>query len=178
MTLFLFIARFLLLCAAVNALQPLPVFAEENPVSAAVLAAQQQRVAAIRQASMAAVSIFAGGQGGGSGVLVSSDGFALTNFHVVQPAGVSMKCGLNDGNVYDAVLVGLDPTGDVSLIKLLGRNDFPFAVLADSDTVRVGDFCFAAGNPFLLATNFQPSISAGIVSGVHRYQYPAGTLLE
>ena len=178
MTLFLFIARFLLLCAAMNALQPLPVFAEENPVSAAVLAAQQQRVAAIRQASMAAVSIFAGGQGGGSGVLVSSDGFALTNFHVVQPAGVSMKCGLNDGNVYDAVLVGLDPTGDVSLIKLLGRNDFPFAVLADSDTVRVGDFCFAAGNPFLLATNFQPSISAGIVSGVHRYQYPAGTLLE
>ncbi|TSA06094.1 MAG: hypothetical protein D4R77_06780, partial [Planctomycetaceae bacterium] len=87
MTLFLFTARVWLLCAAVNAWQPLPVFAEENPVSAAVLAAQQQRVAAIRQASMAAVSIFAGGQGVGSGVLVSSDGFALTNFHVVQPAG-------------------------------------------------------------------------------------------
>jgi hypothetical protein len=42
----------------------------------------------------------------------------------------------------------------------------------------VGDFCFAAGNPFLLATDFQPSISAGIVSGVHRYQFPAGTILE
>jgi len=74
--------------------------------------------------------------------------------------------------------VGIDPTGDVSLIRLLGRDDFPAASIVDSDTVKPGDACFAIGNPFLLATNFQPSVSWGIVSGTHRYQYPAGTLLE
>ena len=143
-----------------------------------VLAAQRERVDAIARGAQAAVAIFAGEAGGGSGVLISPDGFALTNFHVVQPAGVAMKCGLSDGRIYDAVLVGLDPTGDVALVKLVGRDDFPHAELADSDLVEVGDFCFAAGNPFLLATDLRPSISAGIVSGVHRYQFPAGTLLE
>ncbi|MFM7521689.1 MAG: S1C family serine protease [Planctomycetota bacterium] len=143
-----------------------------------VLAAERDRVAVMARASAAAVAIFAGDAGGGSGVLVSPDGYALTNFHVVQPAGVAMQCGLSDGRLYDAVLVGLDPTGDLALVKLVGRDDFPWAELADSDTVAVGDPCFAAGNPFLLATDFQPSVSAGIVSGVHRYQGPAGTILE
>ncbi|MFM8708897.1 MAG: S1C family serine protease, partial [Planctomycetia bacterium] len=156
-------------CAASTAVAEVP---------SAVLDAQQRRIDVIQRASAAAVAIFAGDAGGGSGVLVSPDGYALTNFHVVQPAGVAMKCGLNDGRVYDAVLVGLDPTGDVALVKLLGRDDFPFAELADSDEVEVGDFCFAAGNPFLLATDFQPSISVGIVSGTRRYQFPAGTILE
>jgi S1-C subfamily serine protease len=147
-------------------------------VDDAVLAAQGRRVEAIRRASAAAVAIFAGGSGGGSGVLVSPDGHAFTNFHVTQPAGLAMKCGLDDGKLYDAVLVGLDPTGDVAMVKLLGRDDFPWVPLADSDRVEVGDFCFAAGNPFLLATDLKPSASAGIVSGVHRYQFPAGTILE
>ncbi len=145
---------------------------------AQVRLAQQRRVEVIRQASRSAVAIFAGDAGGGSGVIISPDGYALTNFHVVQPAGPFMRCGLDDGHLYDAVLVGLDPTGDVALIKLLGRDDFPAAELADSDGVTVGDFCFAAGNPFLLATDLRPSISAGMVSGVHRYQFPAGTILE
>lgn len=154
-----------------------PVVAEER-IGAVVLEAQQRRIDAIRRALPAAVSIFAGEAGGGAGVLISADGYALTNYHVVQPAGVAMRCGLSDGRLYDAVLVGLDPTGDVALIKLLGRDDFPHATLADSERVEVGDFCFAAGNPFLLATDLQPSVSAGIVSGVHRYQFPAGTILE
>ena len=143
-----------------------------------VLAAEARRVASIRRASATAVAIFAGEAGGGSGMLVRPDGYALTNFHVVQPAGPAMRCGLDDGRLYDAVLVGLDPTGDVALIKLLGRDDFPTAEFGDSDLVQPGDFCFAAGNPFLLATDLRPSISAGIVSGVHRYQFPAGTILE
>ena len=143
-----------------------------------VLAAEARRVASIRRASATAVAIFAGEAGGGSGVLVRPDGYALTNFHVVQPAGPAMRCGLDDGRLYDAVLVGLDPTGDVALIKLLGRDDFPTAEFGDSDLVEPGDFCFAAGTPFLLATDLRPSISAGIVSGVHRYQFPAGTILE
>ena len=147
-------------------------------VSPAVREAEARRIEVIGRASAAAVSIFAGEAGGGSGVLIAPDGFALTNFHVVEPAGPAMKCGLSDGRLYDAVLVGLDPTGDVALIKLVGRDDFPFAPLADSDQVAVGDFCFAVGNPFLLATDLQPSVSVGIVSGVHRYQFPAGTILE
>lgn len=149
-----------------------------EPVDTAVLEAEQRRIDTIRRTVPAAVAIFAGEAGGGSGVLITADGYALTNFHVVQPAGVAMTCGLADGRLYDAVLVGLDPTGDVALVKLVGRDDFPFAPLADSDEVMVGDFCFAAGNPFLLATDLQPSVSMGIVSGVHRYQFPAGTILE
>jgi serine protease Do len=147
-------------------------------VERAVLDAEARRVESIERASATAVAIFAGDSGGGSGVLISPDGYALTNFHVVQPAGPALRCGLDDGRLYDAVLVGLDPTGDVALIKLLGRDDFPVAPFGDSDLVRPGDACFAAGNPFLLATDLRPSISAGIVSGVHRYQFPAGTILE
>ncbi len=148
-------------------------------VPEAVLAAQNQRIAAIAKAKAAAVSVFSrGGRGGGSGVVISPDGFALTNFHVSKPAGNHMSCSMADGRLYDAVIVGIDPTGDVALIKLLGRDDFPCAELADSDKVRVGDWCFAVGNPFLLATDFQPTVTYGIVSGVHRYQYPSGTLLE
>lgn len=155
-----------------------PLVAVAADVDPAVLDAEARRIEVIERASDTAVAIFAGDSGGGSGVLISPDGYALTNFHVVEPAGAAMKCGLSDGRLYDAILVGLDPTGDVALIKLAGRDDFPFAVLADSDAVEQGDWCFAAGNPFLLATDLVPSISAGIVSGTHRYQFPAGTILE
>lgn len=141
--------------------------------------AQQRRVRVLEKISPAVVAIFGnGGQGGGSGVLISSDGYALSNFHVTSGAGNFMKCGLNDGELYDAVIVGIDPTGDVALIKLLGRDDFPFATIGDSDRVQVGDWAYAIGNPFLLATDFHPTVTYGIVSGVHRYQYPAGTFLE
>jgi S1-C subfamily serine protease len=144
-----------------------------------VLDAEKQRIAAIAKATKSAVAVFAnGGNGGGSGVVISPDGYALTNFHVVQPAGNYMKCSMADGNLYDAVIVGIDPVGDVALIKLLGRDDFPATIMADSDQVQVGDWCFAVGNPFLLATDFQPTVTYGIVSGTHRYQPPAGTLLE
>jgi len=148
-------------------------------VPPAVLDAEQVRIAAIAKAVRPAVAVFANeGKGGGSGVVISPDGYALTNFHVVQPAGSYMKCGMADGRLYDAVIVGIDPTGDVGLIKLLGREDFPTATLADSNDMKIGDWCFAVGNPFLLATDFQPTVTYGIVSGTHRYQPPAGTLLE
>lgn len=141
--------------------------------------AQQRRVDVLEKISPAVVAIFGnGGQGGGSGVLISADGYALSNFHVTSGSGDFMKCGLNDGVLYDAVIVGIDPTGDVALIKLLGRDDFPFATIGDSDKVEVGDWAYAIGNPFLLATDFHPTVTYGIVSGVHRYQYPAGTFLE
>lgn len=143
------------------------------------LAAQESRIAAIALAMPAAIGVFGPkGKGGGSGVVISPDGYALTNYHVVESSDSFMKCSMPDGRLYDAVIVGMDPTGDVAMIKLLGRNDFPVAQIADSDRVSAGDACFAVGNPFLLATDFQPSVSWGIVSGVHRYQYPSGTLLE
>ncbi len=148
-------------------------------VDSAVLEAQEQRIAAMDKARPSVLAVFSStGRGGGSGVVISADGFALTNFHVVRPCGNAMKCGMPDGEVYDAVVVGLDPTGDVALIKLFGRDDFPAAEMGDSDAVQVGDWCFAMGNPFLLATDFQPTVTYGIVSGTHRYQYPAGTILE
>ncbi len=153
-----------------------------------VLKAEAQRVAAIEKVRPAVVAVFApGGQGGGSGVLIDADGYALTNWHVVAgpgPAGGRpyMQCGLSDGVLYDAVLVGLDKVGDVALVKLLPKKDgdkFPFAKLGDSDKLRAGDWSMAMGNPFLLATDFTPTVTFGMVSGVHRYQHPEGRgLLE
>lgn len=148
-------------------------------VANSVLQAEQERIEAIERAVPTAVSVFVpGGAGGGSGVLISPKGYALTNFHVTSPAGSYMRCGLSDGNIYDAVIVGIDPVGDLAMIQLLGRDDFPAAELGDSDKLAAGQWCFVVGNPFLLATNLQPTVTWGMLSGVHRYQYPSGTLLE
>lgn len=146
----------------------------------AVRQAEDRRIETIARAIAPTIAVFApdGVGGGGSGVIISADGYALTNFHVTAPCGEYVQCGLSDGQLYDAILVGIDPTGDVALIKLLGRNDFPHAPLGDSDRVQQGDPCFAVGNPFLLATDLQPTVTCGIISGVHRYQAPSGTLLE
>jgi serine protease Do len=141
--------------------------------------AETDRIATVEKVSPTAVAFFVeGGTNGGSGVLISADGYALTNFHV-SGRGPALKAGLSDGKLYDAVVVGLDPVGDVALVKLLGRNGFPFAPLGDSDALRVGQSVLAVGNPFLLAAaDFTPTVTLGIVSGLHRYQHPAGTLLE
>ncbi|WP_146536852.1 S1C family serine protease [Rubripirellula reticaptiva] len=158
----------------------------EGPVQipASLQAAEQSRIDAIARAMPSAVCVFVpGGGGGGSGMLISPDGFALTNFHVTSPAGTFMRCGLSDGNVYDAVIVGIDPVGDLAMIRLIGldgktKNDFPVATFGSSRTAQPGDWCMVIGNPFLLATNLQPTVTYGILSGVGRYQYPSGTLLE
>ncbi len=150
--------------------------------SPAVLKDQFDRVAVCAKVKPAVVAVFAkGGQGGGTGVLISDDGYALTNFHVVQPTGPTMLCGLADGVLYDAVLVGLDKVGDVALIKLLPKTPgakFPFVKMGDSETLHEGDWSIAMGNPFLLATDFTPTVTYGLVSGVHRYQPPSGLFLE
>jgi S1-C subfamily serine protease len=156
--------------------------AGEVPVDPRVRQAEDERVALIRKVTPSVVAVFShGGQGGGSGVLISKDGYALSNFHVVEGVGPVMQCGLPDGVLYDAVLVGLDRVGDVALIKLLPKKpgqEFPAATMGDSDSLKAGDWSLVMGNPFLLATDFQPTATYGLVSGVHRYQYPAGTLLE
>lgn len=150
-----------------------------GPPDDEVLAAEAERIAVIEKISRPTLAIFdSSGQGGGSGVVISSDGYALTNFHVAGPTGPAMKVGLSDGRFVDAVLVGLDPGGDVALIKLIDDGEYPAAEIGDSDMVRAGSWAYVVGNPFLLADDFTPTVSYGIISGVHRYQYPAGTLLE
>jgi S1-C subfamily serine protease len=152
---------------------------QEPELAPEVLVAQQKRVEAMRKASMATVGVFGmDSQGGGSGVCISADGYVLTNFHVSSPFGHRMRCGMNDGKMYEAVVAGIDPTGDLAVLKMYGRDDFPTAAIGDSDRVRVGQWCFAAGNPFVLATNLQPTVTYGLISGVRRYQYPSGTILE
>ncbi len=147
--------------------------------SQAVLEAQQQRIESMRKASRATVAVYGtDGQGGGSGVCISADGYVLTNFHVSSPFGHRMRCGLNDGKMYESVVAGIDPTGDLAVLKMVGRDDFPVADIGNSDEVRIGQWCFAAGNPFVLATNLQPTVTYGLISGVRRYQYPSGTILE
>ncbi len=139
---------------------------------------ESSRMDVIKKVAPAVVAVVTGG---GSGVLISADGFALTNFHVVAGQSPALKCGLQDGILYDAVLVGLDKVGDVALIKLLPKEPnkpFPFAKLANSDKVQVGDFSIAMGNPFMLATDFSPTVTFGLVSGTHRYQYPEKGMFE
>ncbi|MCE9562311.1 MAG: trypsin-like peptidase domain-containing protein [Planctomycetes bacterium] len=152
-------------------------------VEKSVLDAQAERIAAIKKVFPAVVAVcMQGGQGVGSGVIITPDGYALTNFHVVQPTGPLMQAGLADGVLYDAVLVGTDKVGDVSLIKLLPKEKdkpFPFVKLGDSDKVRIGDWSLAMGNPFSLAMDFTPTVTYGIISGTNRYQPPEGKgLLE
>lgn len=114
--------------------------------------------------------------GGGSGVLITPDGYGLTNFHVAAAMSKDGRGfgGLADGKLYPLRVLGIDPTGDVAMFRLSGRAAFDFAALADSDGVQVGDWVFAMGNPFLLAEDYTPTATHGLVSGVHRYQFGAG----
>jgi S1-C subfamily serine protease len=168
----------LLLAGCVSAALVTGLALKAQEVDKRVLAEEEKRVAAVEKVRPAVVAIFAkGGAGGGSGVLIDKEGYALTNFHVVQGSGPVMQCGLPDGILYDAVLVGLDKVGDVALVKLLPKQEgkaFPFAPLGDSDKVKAGDWSLAMGNPFLLATDYTPTVTFGLISGVHRYQYPEG----
>src|SRR5947208_15058841 len=82
---------------------------------------EARRVEVVTKVRPAVVAVFSANMdGGGSGVVIDSDGYALTNFHVVGD-GKAFKCGLPDGILYDSVLVGLDKVGDVALIKLLAK---------------------------------------------------------
>jgi S1-C subfamily serine protease len=140
--------------------------------------AEAERVKVVAQVRPAVAAVcFYGGQVCGSGVVISEDGYCLTNYHVVQPTGVVMQCGLDDGNLYDTVLVGQDRIGDVALVKLLPKKEgdkFPFVKLGDSDNVKVGEWSMAMGNPFGLALDFTPTVTYGLISGVNRYQPPEG----
>jgi S1-C subfamily serine protease len=147
-------------------------------VDRAVVDAEAKRIAAINKARPAVCAVcMYGGQGSGSGVVIDPEGYALTNYHVTESTGPLMQCGLADGVLYDAVVVGEDKIGDVALVKLLPKEPgkpFPFVKLGDSDRCRAGDWSLAMGNPFSLAMDFSPTVTYGLISGVNRYQPPAG----
>ncbi len=136
-----------------------------------VQALEKQRVDAIQSVIGSVVAIYGEDRGGGgSGVIIDRSGIALTNHHVIMGAGVEGWGGLADGKLYRWKLIGTDPGGDVSIIQLVGKDEFPFTPLGDSDAVRVGDWALAMGNPFILTEDQSPTITLGIVSGIKRYQ--------
>jgi serine protease Do len=96
--------------------------------------------------------------GEGSGFFISADGYAVTNYHVVDHAK-SVQVTADDGTIYTAKVIGTDQKTDLALIKVEGKNDFPFVKFADH-TPRVGDWVLAVGNPFGLGG----TVTAGIVS--------------
>ncbi len=96
--------------------------------------------------------------GEGSGFFISSDGYAVTNNHVVDHAE-SVRVTTDDGTIYTAKVVGTDPKTDLALIKVDGKKDFPFVKFADQPP-RIGDWVVAVGNPFGLGG----TVTAGIVS--------------
>jgi serine protease Do len=98
------------------------------------------------------------GSAQGSGFLISADGYAVTNNHVVEKA-TTVEVTFDDGKTYSAKVIGTDPRTDLALIKIEGRNDFPFVRLGER-APRIGDWVLAVGNPFGLGG----TVTAGIVS--------------
>ena len=111
--------------------------AAETTIDPAVLTAEAARVSVVDRISPTVLCVFSrAGDNGGSGVIISESGEALTNFHVVSGLGPFVKCGTSDGTIHWAVVVGVDPTGDLALIRLLGRDSYPAATPGDSDLAR------------------------------------------
>jgi S1-C subfamily serine protease len=100
--------------------------------------------------------------GAGSGVLLTPDGYVLTNHHVVRGAG-RLTLTLTDGTSLGAVPVGTDPPNDLALVRASGSG-LPYAALGDSSGLRAGQLVIAIGNPF----GFQSSVSTGVVSATGR----------
>lgn len=111
--------------------------------------------------------------GAGSGVIVSPDGYALTNNHVIRGAG-RIEAVLHDGQVAPAEIVGADPDTDLALLRL-SSGGLAAAALGDSDALRVGELAIAIGNPLGL----QATVTAGVVSALRRtMRGESGRLIE
>ncbi|MDR0642599.1 MAG: Do family serine endopeptidase [Treponema sp.] len=113
-------------------------------------------------------------QGMGSGIVVRKNGgsyYVLTNNHVVEGAS-EISLVASDGTEYKAELVGKDDRKDLAMVSIKTGDNLPVAVLGDSDSVRVGDWAIAVGNPL----GFMSSVTMGIVSAVGRTGGPAGNI--
>ena len=98
----------------------------------------------------------------GSGFIISSDGYILTNNHLVEDSE-KITATLTDGREFEAKVIGTDPDSDVAVIKI-DANNLPYLEMADSDNLEVGEWVLAIGNPFGLAH----TVTAGIVSAKGR----------
>lgn len=107
-------------------------------------------------------------QGSGSGVIISADGYIVTNNHVVADAD-ELTVTLNDNKEYSARIIGTDKASDLALIKIDGKN-LPAITIANSDDIKVGEWVLAVGNPF----NLTNTVTAGIVSAKARSLYQNG----
>lgn len=101
-------------------------------------------------------------QGLGSGVIITPDGFILTNNHVISNAK-TIEVGLTTGELFRGQIVGTDPATDLALIRILA-NDLSYAELGNSEKLRVGQLVIAIGNPY----GFQNTVSTGVVSALER----------
>ncbi|WP_435356175.1 S1C family serine protease [Emticicia sp. SJ17W-69] len=103
-----------------------------------------------------------GQEAGGSGFIISSDGFVITNNHVVSNA-LKVEVGMMDGKIYEAYVIGTDPYTDIAVLKIYGDSLKPLA-FSDSDKLKVGQIAVAIGNPL----GFQYTVTAGVVSALGR----------
>ena len=101
--------------------------------------------------------------GTGSGVIVSSDGYIITNNHVIENA-TQIEVTTNDNKSYDAELIGTDQNSDIAVLKISGESRFPYIRFADSDQTKIGEWVLAVGNPF----NLTSTVTAGIISAKSR----------
>ena len=99
-------------------------------------------------------------EGAGTGVVIRSDGYIVTNFHVIQGAN-DIKVNLSNGNTYDATVVGYDIITDLAVLKI-DEDNLPIVAMGDSDGIDVGDWVVALGNA--LALKGGPTVTLGIVS--------------
>lgn len=101
--------------------------------------------------------------GTGSGVIISSDGYIVTNNHVIDSAS-EIEITLNNKKKYKAELIGTDKENDIALLKINAETDLPYVPFANSDTIKVGEWVLAVGNPY----NLTSTVTAGIVSAKGR----------
>tara|TARA_Y100000780_G_scaffold94419_1_gene85626 strand:+ start:165742 stop:167139 length:1398 start_codon:yes stop_codon:yes gene_type:complete len=101
--------------------------------------------------------------GTGSGVIISSDGYIVTNNHVISRAN-QLQVTLNNNRTYNAELIGTDPNSDIALIKIDPNEKLPYLAFGDSDQTKIGEWVLAVGNPF----NLTSTVTAGIVSAKAR----------
>lgn len=103
----------------------------------------------------------------GSGVIIDARGVVVTNEHVVRDAK-EIKVSLPDGRTFDATLVGADPAYDLAVLRI-DNEELPVAPVGDSDSLMVGEWAMALGNPFgFLLNDYQPTVTAGVISATHR----------
>jgi len=101
--------------------------------------------------------------GSGSGVIITPDGYIITNNHVIANAA-QLEVTLNNNKTYEAELIGADPKTDIALIKIDATDDLPYVPFGDSNHLKIGEWVLAVGNPF----NLTSTVTAGIVSAKAR----------